>query len=95
MKNAGKVYYLAILLSISLILFLFNVDYAFEFPDKGAHDVVKISGMRRLTAFTVCLWMSSSTIQGSLVSYAVGSSDNELLIEYNRYFDFLIGGTQR
>ena len=57
--------------------------------------MVKISGMRSLTAFTVCLWMSSSTIQGSLVSYAVGSSDNELLIEYNRYFDFLIGGTQR
>ena len=77
-------------------LFCFvNVDYAFEFPDKGVHDVVKISGMRSLTAFTVCLWMSSSTIQGSLVSYAVGGSDNELLIEYNRYFDFLIGGTKR
>jgi len=59
------------------------------------NDVVKISGMRSLTDFTVCLWMRSSNTQGTLVSYAVSNSDNELLIEYDRYFDFLIGGTKR
>ena len=75
--------------------FLVNLDYSFHFPNKGVHDVVKISGMRSLTTFTVCLWMSSSNTQGTLVSYAVSSSDNELLIEYNGRFDFLIGGTQR
>ena len=75
--------------------FLVNLDYAFHFPKKGVHDVVKISGMRNLTAFTVCLWMSSSNTQGTLLSYAVGNSDNELLIKYNRYFDFFIDGTQR
>ena len=80
------------------LFFFVNLDYAFNFPDKGVHDVVKISDMRSLTAFTVCLWMSSSNTRGTLVSYAVGegnNNDNELLIEYNRYFDFLIGGTQR
>ena len=84
------------LLFISFILFCATLDYAFHFPEKGVNDVVKISQMpRSLTAFTVCLWMSSSNTQGTLVSYAVSNSDNELLIEYNRYFDFLIGGTQR
>ena len=72
-----------------------NLEYTFHFPKKGVEDVVKISGMRSLTAFTVCVWMSSSDSQGTLFSYAVGNSDNELLIEYNRYLDFLIGGTQR
>ena len=75
--------------------FYLNLDYAFNFPEKGVNDVVKISGMRSLTALTVCLWMSSSNTKGTLVSYAVSNSDNELLIEYNRYFDFFIGGTQR
>ena len=78
-----------------MLFFRLNLDYAFNFPEKGVNDVVKISGMRSLTAFTVCLWMSSSDTQGTLVSYAVSSSDNELLIEYDRYFHFLIGGTQR
>ena len=59
------------------------------------NDVVKISGMRSLTDFTVCLWMRSSSAQGTLDSYAVSNSDNELLIEYDRYFDFLIGGKER
>ena len=78
--------------------FLVISDYAFNFPEKGVNDVVKISGMRSLTDFTVCLWMSSSSPQGTLVSYAVGkgnNDDNELLIEYNRYFHFLIGGTKK
>ncbi|XP_078353573.1 uncharacterized protein LOC144638230 [Oculina patagonica] len=73
----------------------FGKDYTFNFPDKGVTDVVKISGMNSLTAFTVCLWMSSTSTQGTLLSYAVSGQDNELIIEYNRYFDFLIGGTQR
>ena len=83
---------------LSFISFYFifcTLDYAFHFPEKGVTDVVKISHMRSLSAFTVCLWMSSSNTQGTLVSYAVSNSDNELIIEYNRYFDFLIGGTQR
>jgi len=89
MRHTCKIYYFC---------FLLNLDYAFNFPEKGVNDVVKISGMRSLTAFTVCLWMSSSSTQGTLVSYAVGEgngNDNELIIEYNRYFDFLIGGTQK
>ena len=51
--------------------------------------------MRSLTDFTVCLWMRSSNTKGTLVSYAVSNSYNELIIEYDRYFDFLIGGTER
>ena len=78
-----------------MLFFRLNLDYAFNFPEKGVNDVVKISGMRSLTAFTVCLWMSSSNTKGTLVSYAVGNSVNELIIEYDRYFDFLIGGTKR
>jgi hypothetical protein len=75
-----------------------TLDYAFHFPDKGVNDVVKISDMRSLTAFTACFWMNSSSTQGTILSYAVGkgnNNDNELLIEYNGHFDFLIGGTQR
>ncbi len=69
-------------------------DNAFNFPNKGVTDVVKITNMPRgLTAFTVCLWMSSSDTRGTPFSYAVSGTDNELLIEYNRYFHYLIGGT--
>ena len=60
--------------------------------------MVKISGMRSLTDFTVCLWMRSSNPQGTLISYAVGEGsgdDNELVIGYIRYFYFLIGGTSQ
>ena len=78
-----------------LLIFLVNLDYSFHFPNKGVHDVVKISDMRSLAAFTVCLWMSSSNTQGTLVSYAVSNSDNELIVEFDGNFDFLIGGTQR
>ena len=77
-----------------LIIFKIS-DYAFHFPDKGVNDVVKISGMRSLTAFTACFWINSSSTQGTPLSYAVSNSDNELLIEYDGNFDFLIGGTQR
>ena len=77
------------------MFFRLNLDYAFNFPEKGVNDVVKISGMRSLPAFTACLWMSSSNTKGTLVSYAVGNSVNELIIEYDRYFYFLIGGTKR
>lgn len=78
--------------------FLFVIlDYAFHFPEKGVNDVVKISGMRSLEDFTVCLWMSSSNrdTEGALLSYAVSGTDNELLIKYNRYFEFHIGGEKR
>ena len=75
--------------------FLAISDYAFNFPEKGVNDVVKISGIRSLTDFTVCLWMRSSNAKGTLLSYAVRESDDELLIEYDEYFHFLIGGTSR
>lgn len=78
-----------------MLFFRLNLDYAFNFPEKGVNDVVKISGMRSLTAFTVCLWMSSSNTKGTLVSYAVSDYDNELIIEYDRYFDFVIGNKRR
>ena len=80
---------------LSPIFTLVTLDYAFHFPDKGVDDVVKTSGMRSLTAFTVCLWMSSGATQGSPFSYAVSDEDNELLIMYNSYFELDIGGEQR
>ena len=82
------------------LFFFFNffVDNAFHFPNKGITDAIKISNMRSsLTAFTVCLWMSSNNTRGTPFSYAVGegnNDDNELLIEYNGSFEFLIGGTR-
>ncbi|XP_078358813.1 uncharacterized protein LOC144643433 [Oculina patagonica] len=73
-----------------------GTDYAFSFPEKGVTDVVKITNLpRSLSAFTVCLWMSSSITRGTPFSYAVSGTDNELLIEYNSYFDVHIGGTKR
>ena len=61
------------------------------------NDVVTISGMRSLKDFTVCLWMRSSNAKGTLLSYAVSKSDNynELIIEYDRYFDFVIDNEKR
>ena len=75
--------------------FLVTLDKVLHFPNKGVDDVVKITDMRKLTDFTVCLWMSSSDIQGSPFSYAVSGEDNELLIFYDRYLEFYIGGTKR
>ena len=51
--------------------------------------------MRSLEDFTACLWMMSSNSKGTLLSYAVSGQDNELIIEYDRYFDFLIGGSKK
>ena len=80
------------LLSIWFILFYATLDYAFHFPEKGVEDYVKISSMpRSLTAVTVCLWMNSSSPKGSLVSYALSDTDNELLIDYNGCFEIQIG----
>ena len=94
LRNAP--YNFAGLLFIWFILFCATLDYAFHFPEKGVKDVVKISQMpRSLTAFTVCLWMKSSNPRGTLVSYAVSNTENELLVEYNSYFFFYINGTKR
>ncbi|KAL9981035.1 hypothetical protein ACROYT_G009691, partial [Oculina patagonica] len=71
------------------------IDNALNFPNKGVSDVVDLSGMRSLTAFTVCLWMNSSNSQGSLFSYAVSSQANEILISYNTYFALSIDGESR
>ncbi len=78
-----------------LLLLLLNSDKALHFPNKGVNDFVRISNMRSLTAVTVCLWMSSSDIQGSPFSYAVSGQDNELLIFYNENFELHIGGEKR
>lgn len=67
-------------------------DSALHFPDKGVTDFVMMSGMESLTAFTVCLWMNSSSIRGTPLSYAVDDQFNELVIEYNRNFRLLIDG---
>ena len=57
---------------------------------------MKISSMpRSLTAVTVCLWMSSSSPKGTLVSYALPDTENELLIDYNGYFEIQIGMFKR
>ena len=78
------------------MVFGFFSDNAFHFPNKGVTDAIKISNVRSsLAAFTVCLWMNSTNTQGTPFSYAVGSSDNELLIEHSGSFDFLIGGSRR
>ena len=76
---------------------LHTLDYALHFPDKGVSDFVKISGMRSLTAFTVCLWMSSGNRKGTLFSYAVSGqgNDNELVIDYNGNLRLLIDNTNR
>ncbi len=75
---------------------LVTLDYAFHFPDKGVTDVVKITNMpRSLSAFTVCLWMSSGNTEGTLLSYAVSGTADELLIKYDGSFDMRIGGTKR
>ncbi len=76
-------------------MFFSSSDHALNFPDKGVNDVVDLSGMRSLTAFTVCLWMNSSNSQGSLFSYAVPRQDNEILIFYNIYFELTINGESR
>ena len=84
------------LLFIWFILFCATLDYAFHFPEKGVKDYVKISSMpRSLTALTVCLWMSSSSPKGSLVSYALPDTDNELLIDYYGRFEIQIGKLKR
>ena len=79
-----------------LLHFLVTLDYAFNFPEKGVNDVVKLPGMRNsLTELTLCMWMSSSATEGSPFSYAVSSEDNELLIDIERHFELYIGGTRR
>ncbi|XP_078363428.1 uncharacterized protein LOC144647504 [Oculina patagonica] len=71
------------------------MNYAFNFPNKGVNNYVKLPGKRSLTAFTVCLWMSSTNSQGSLFSYAVSSQANEILISYNTRFQLYINGESR
>ncbi|XP_078357316.1 neuronal pentraxin-2-like [Oculina patagonica] len=53
--------------------------------------------MKSLTAFTVCLWMSSSNTKGTPFSYAVSGegNDNEVVIDYDRYFRLLIDNVVR
>lgn len=66
-----------------------------HFPNKGVDDFVQISGMTRLSEFTVCLWMNSSSSQGTPLSYAVPGKDKELLIEYESYLKLTINQESR
>ena len=73
-----------------------TLGYAFDFPNKGVTDAVKISsGMPRLTKFTVCMWMSSTNARGTLFSYAVQGRDKELLIDYHGVFTLALGKQAR
>ena len=74
-------------------------DYALDFIDQGVSDFANIWGMSSLTQFTVCLWMKSSdpSHHGTLFSYAVTGSDDELAIEdYNaEFYRLSINGARR
>ena len=51
--------------------------------------------MQKLTQFTVCLWMKSNEQVGTLFSYAVPGTDNELLLEYSGDFQLSIAEDRR
>ena len=75
---------------------VFTLDKAFSFPIKGDQCAIKISKMQSLSAFTVCLWVNSNDVQGTLFSYATAAHDNELSIDYyNRDIEVFIGGEKR
>lgn len=79
-----------------MLFFFFDSDYDLHFPVKGVNDVVVLPKMTRsLTEFTACMWMSSNSSQGTLLSYAVPNHDNELMIAYNRYIQLTIDNKNR
>lgn len=70
-------------------------DYALHFQSKGESDYANIWGMHSLTQFTVCLWMQSPETAGTLFSYAVPGTDNELLLDYSGDFVLSIDAVTR
>lgn len=81
------------------VVFLFNIDYALNFPPSN-RAIVRINSppMESFTEFTVCFWMSSSTSQGTPFSYtaSVDNSDGELHTGYeNNQFALTINKVQR
>ncbi|XP_066019472.1 neuronal pentraxin-2-like [Pocillopora verrucosa] len=67
--------------------------YALQFPRKGTSDYVIISrGMPNLSAVTVCLWIKTADTRnaGTLLSYAVSGTNNELLLTDYRNLEFYI-----
>lgn len=68
------------------LYFIATLEKALYFPNKGVDDYVRIPDMPRLTAFTVCLWVSSTDNRGTVFSYNVpGQSDDihNLAVEFN------------
>lgn len=59
-------------------IFVFTLDKALHFPNKGVDDFVTMSGMPRLTAFTICLWLSSNNTRGTVLSYNVPGQTNDI-----------------
>ncbi len=77
-------------------LFHCFIDYAFEFPNKGVDDFVRLWSTRSLEQFTVCFWMQSSDASGGTpFSYAVPGVDNELVITNYNNFTVWIGNEER
>ncbi|XP_022805276.1 uncharacterized protein LOC111342456 [Stylophora pistillata] len=71
-------------------------DSSLYFPKKGVDDFISVSGMPRLTNFTVCFWMMSSDPTGTPLSYAVSQQPNELVIDYEKDgFLFTLGKFSR
>ena len=72
------------------------IDYAFEFPNKGVDDFVRLWSMRSFEQFTLCFWMQSSDASGGTpFSYAVPGADNELVITNYNNFTVWIGNEKR
>lgn len=70
--------------------------YALRFPRKGTSEYVIITrGMPSLKAVTVCLWMKTADTKnaGTLLSYAVSGSDDELTVWDSRKFSLWIGNS--
>ena len=74
-----------VLLSLSLLSYCTEADYALHFPNKGITDYAVFNDLPSLNEFTLCFWINSTDQNtGTPFSYCHPSSDggNELLI-YN------------
>ena len=72
--------------------------YALQFPQRGTSDYVIVTrGMPNLSAVTVCLWIKTADTRndGTLLSYAVSGTNNELLLTDYRLFRIFINNHGR
>ena len=63
------------------------IDYDLHFPNKGVEHGLFLTDMQSLgDKFTLCLWMQSTELQGSLFSYALSDTkSNEVLLDFSSY----------